>query len=152
MATFTLTYPPGAYSGWHSHPGIVVAVVKSGTVLRQVGCRKETFTVGDSFTEVGTHRVSNPETVDAVLEITQIYPSDAPARRIEQTDPCPVASHTLKSLSGHDGVRRRWLSLRVQLVHYFLRLGGFLLTGLQVRCSGPHFVVLQRGTVQFGHR
>ena len=93
VASFTLTYPPGSYSGWHSHPGIVVAIVKSGTVLRQVGCRRETFTAGEAFTEVGTHRVSNPGTVDAVLEITQIYPKlysdNTETRRFEESDPCP---------------------------------------------------------------
>jgi hypothetical protein len=94
VRTFTLTYPVGSSSGWHSHPGIVVAVVESGTVVRQVGCRRETFTAGDSFTEVAPHRVSNryrrtsqPGAVPAVLSITQLYPKDAPAARVEQDPP-----------------------------------------------------------------
>ena len=93
-AAFTLTYAVGGYSGWHSHPGIVVAVVQSGTVVRQVGCRSETFTAGQAFTEVGTHFVRNahtdpaaPGAVPAVLAITQLYPSSAEARRIEQDPP-----------------------------------------------------------------
>jgi hypothetical protein len=49
VTTFDLTYPPGSFSGWHSHPGIVIVVVKSGTVIRQTGCDAgETFTVGDT--------------------------------------------------------------------------------------------------------
>lgn len=97
VATFELTYPIGPNSGWHSHPGIVIAVVKTGTVTRQVGCRVKKFTAGDSFTEVKPHFVSNfytnAATVDAtaaVLEITQIFPADAPSRRIEESAPaCP---------------------------------------------------------------
>ena len=89
VTAFTLKYPPGSYSGWHSHPGIVVAIVTSGSVDRQTGCKIEHFTEGEAFTEVGTHRVSNSGSVDAVLEITQIYPADAKAGRIDQPDPCP---------------------------------------------------------------
>jgi quercetin dioxygenase-like cupin family protein len=88
VTAFTLVYPPGSYSGWHSHPGIVVAIVTSGSVDRQTGCKIEHFTKGDAFTEVGTHRVSNSGEIDAVLEITQIYPEDAAAGRIDQEDPC----------------------------------------------------------------
>ncbi len=90
VAVFTLTYPPHSYSGWHSHPGIVVAVVESGSVDRQVGCKIQHFSAGQAFTEVGTHRVSNPGTVDAVLQITQIYPASATATRFDQSDPCPA--------------------------------------------------------------
>lgn len=75
VTTFDLTYPPGSFSGWHAHPGIVIAVVKSGSVVRQTGCKSETFIAGESFTEVGSHYVSNPGSVDAVLSITRIYPS-----------------------------------------------------------------------------
>ena len=89
VTAFTLVYPAGSYSGWHSHPGIVVAVVTEGRVDRQTGCKIEHFTQGQAFTEVGTHRVSNSGTERAVLEITQIYPADAPAGRTEQVDPCP---------------------------------------------------------------
>jgi hypothetical protein len=94
VAAFELTYPVGSFSGWHSHPGIVIAVVKVGTVNRQVGCKVKTFTAGESFTEVEPHYVSNYYTdsrqsgaVPAVLEITQIYPADAPARRIDADPP-----------------------------------------------------------------
>ena len=31
VAVFELTYPVGSFSGWHSHPGIVIATVKSGS-------------------------------------------------------------------------------------------------------------------------
>lgn len=78
VTTFDLTYPPGAFSGWHAHPGIVIVVVKEGSVVRQTSCAPgETFTVGDAFTEVGPHYVSNPGTVPAVLSITRIYPASA---------------------------------------------------------------------------
>lgn len=93
VTTFDLTYPPGSYSGWHSHPGIVVAVVRSGAVVRQSGCRAETFTAGEAFTEVGPHHVSNPSrTRDAVLSITRIYPaSGAGTPRLDEPAPvCPT--------------------------------------------------------------
>jgi len=79
---FTLTYAAGVKSGWHVHPGIVLATVEKGTVIQQVGCRSYRRTAGESFTEVAPHQVSNPSTVagaagDAVLRITQIVPADA---------------------------------------------------------------------------
>lgn len=89
VTTFELTYPPGAFSGWHSHPGIVIAVVKSGTVVRQTGCDAgEVFTQGDSFTEVGPHYVSNPGSTPAVLSITRIYPTSMP--QPSDDEPAPV--------------------------------------------------------------
>jgi len=93
VATFDLTYGPLAFSGWHSHPGIVAVVVKSGTVMRTTvdkhgSCVTQTFTPGTSFTETGTHYVRNPSaTVPAVLSITRIYPSDATQSRIDQPAP-----------------------------------------------------------------
>lgn len=92
VTTFDLTYPPGSYSGWHSHPGIVVAVVRSGEVVRQSGCTRERFRAGDAFTEVGAHHVSNPSATEpAVLSITRIYPaSGAATPRIDEPAPtCP---------------------------------------------------------------
>lgn len=92
VTTFDLTYPPGSFSGWHSHPGIVVVVVKSGSVVRQTDCGPgEVFTEEDSFTEVGPHYVSNPGSVPAVLSITRIYPKAAESTpRIDEPAPvCP---------------------------------------------------------------
>ena len=36
VRNFTLTYGPGVNSGWHRHPGLVLATVVSGTVYRSV--------------------------------------------------------------------------------------------------------------------
>lgn len=88
VRTFTLTYPVGSDSGWHSHPGLVIAVVTAGTVERRTACGTDTFTVGDAFVEVGPHRVSNPGAVDAVLSITRIYPTRGESTpRIDEAEP-----------------------------------------------------------------
>lgn len=87
---FELTYQPQGFSGWHEHPGIVIATVKSGQVQRKVDCGPaRTFTVGETFTEVGPHFVNNPSTTTpAVLSITQIVPAaDVNARRIDLPAP-----------------------------------------------------------------
>ena len=65
---FTLTYGVGSSSGWHRHPGIVLATVVSGTVYRSVPCHApERFTAGQAFVEVGPHFVQNLGTTPAVL-------------------------------------------------------------------------------------
>lgn len=92
VSTFDLTYQPGQFSGWHSHPGIVVAVVTSGTVERLTAtkrgtCVTEEFGVGESFTEVGPHLVRNTGDVPAILSITRIYPTSATQGRIDEPEP-----------------------------------------------------------------
>jgi|GEM_PF-1742053 len=102
VTTFELNYPPGSFSGWHKHPGIVIAVVRSGAVWRQVGCTATKFSPGESFTEIAPHYVSNVVTdtnakdANAVLEITQLYPAGTkPADlRVDQPAPrCPYGIH-----------------------------------------------------------
>ncbi|MFS0705023.1 hypothetical protein AB6N23_10925 [Cellulomonas sp. 179-A 9B4 NHS] len=94
MTTFDLTYEGGEYSGWHAHPGIVVAVVTAGSVVRQAPgrhgrCATETFTVGDAFTEVGAHHVANASATEpAVLSITRIHPTSATEGRVDLPAPC----------------------------------------------------------------
>src|SRR5205814_2151242 len=51
FASFTVTYDPGGYSGWHTHPGIVLAVVQSGSVVRTVACESHVYNAGDAFVE-----------------------------------------------------------------------------------------------------
>ena len=95
VRTFTLTYAPGGYSGWHQHPGIVLAVVTSGAVTRRLGCEPaKTFTKGQAFTEVGRHYVANADTrstggTPAVLEITQIAPAGTTGPAFREDLPAP---------------------------------------------------------------
>ncbi len=92
VLTTELVYAPGQESGWHTHPGIVVAVVSEGSVVRQTPdrrgrCVSETFEEGDAFYEVGPHFVSNPDDEPALLRITRIYPSDMPEGRVTLDEP-----------------------------------------------------------------
>jgi quercetin dioxygenase-like cupin family protein len=92
VLTTELVYQPGQESGWHSHPGIVIAVVKEGSVVRQTvdrrgRCVSETFEPGDAFYEVGPHFVSNPAAAPALLRITRIYPADMTTPRFEEDAP-----------------------------------------------------------------
>lgn len=87
IRTFDLGYPAGSHSGRHAHPGLVIAVVEEGTVAGQVGCTIETFTVGDAFTQVGPPFISNPGIEEAVLAITQIYPTGSDPLRVDEPAP-----------------------------------------------------------------
>jgi quercetin dioxygenase-like cupin family protein len=47
-----VTIQPGGHTGWHSHPGKLIAVVKSGTFTRYLAdCTFQTYTQGESFIE-----------------------------------------------------------------------------------------------------
>src|SRR5437588_9425774 len=53
-----VTYAPGGFSGWHSHPGVVLVVVTSGTITRYLpDCTHSDYTVGQSFVELGRDQV-----------------------------------------------------------------------------------------------
>lgn len=91
----TLTFAPGAYTGWHSHPGPVILVLKSGTLTVYDplvnGCAPVTHTAGSAFIEGTTpHYVRNEGTVDAETGLVFFLPTGA-ARRIDETAPanCP---------------------------------------------------------------
>lgn len=90
VATFSVTYDPGGFSGWHTHPGVLIVTVQSGSVVRQVGCDSTTYNPGDVFVESDEQpsgQVSNPsQTVPAVLGVTQIVPKGS-GRRVEADPP-----------------------------------------------------------------
>jgi quercetin dioxygenase-like cupin family protein len=90
VATFSVTYDPLGFSGWHTHPGIVFVVVASGSVVRQVGCTAVTYGAGDSFIESDEQppgQVSNPsDTTPAVLTVMQVVPHGS-SRRAEANPP-----------------------------------------------------------------
>jgi quercetin dioxygenase-like cupin family protein len=79
----TIAVSPGGFSGWHTHPGFVLAVVESGSATLQVGCSITTYTAGQSFYETGTTPVMarNLTQQDYVLRVTYVVPKGAATRR-----------------------------------------------------------------------
>ncbi|MGR8011190.1 cupin domain-containing protein [Streptomyces hypolithicus] len=79
----TITIAPGGSTGWHYHPGQLIAVVQQGTLSRTLeDCSVETTTAGQSFVEpagaghrhVGRNLGSEP----VVLYLTYMLPADSP--------------------------------------------------------------------------
>lgn len=88
-----ITYSPGGFSGWHTHPGFVLAVVKSGAITVTVGCTSHTYRAGQSFYESGTVPIMarNNGTVDAVVLATYVVPLGSPTR-LDVANP-PTCDH-----------------------------------------------------------
>jgi quercetin dioxygenase-like cupin family protein len=95
VAVQTITSPPGGSSGWHSHPGVVLVAVQSGTVtLYDAHCHTTQYGVGQSFVEVGDHAllVRNNTTSKAVLYVTLIVPKSATSLRIDKPQPATCSA------------------------------------------------------------
>jgi quercetin dioxygenase-like cupin family protein len=92
-----ITVDPGGSSGWHSHPGGAIIVVKTGTptVYRAIGsqCQSTTYGPGDAFIEQPgeVDDVVNASAAPYVLYVT--FPRVPPggSARIDEPDPgtCP---------------------------------------------------------------
>ena len=92
-----ITVDPGGSSGWHSHPGGAIIVVKQGTptVYRAIGsqCQSTTYSPGDAFIERPgeVDDVLNEGTAPYILYVT--FPRVPPggSARIDEPDPgtCP---------------------------------------------------------------
>jgi quercetin dioxygenase-like cupin family protein len=88
-----ITVDPGGSSGWHSHPGGAIIVVKQGspTVYRAIGsqCQRTTYSAGDAFIERPgeVDDVLNESTAPYVLYVT--FPRVPPggSARIDESDP-----------------------------------------------------------------
>lgn len=92
------TWPVGAHSGWHTHPGPSLITVISGELTvydaDDPTCTPTVYHASESFTDVGcgdVHLIRNEGTVCAVNMVVQIVPADA-ARRIDADQPanCPT--------------------------------------------------------------
>jgi quercetin dioxygenase-like cupin family protein len=95
VATQTLTYGPGASSGWHSHVGIVLVTVKDGAITRYLSnCLGRTFHQGDVFIEssmLGSLVIRNETNAPTHLAATFVTPHPA-VLRIDQPNPgCGVS-------------------------------------------------------------
>jgi quercetin dioxygenase-like cupin family protein len=100
IAMTQITVNPGGSSGWHSHPGGAVIIVKAGvlTVYRSVGrrCESTTYRAGQAFIERPREvdDVLNAGSTPYVLYVT--FPgvphgTDPADTRIDEPDPgtCP---------------------------------------------------------------
>ena len=84
VATYSVSYDAGGFSGWHTHPGLVLVTVQSGSVIRYIGCSSWTYVAGQSFVESDEQAVgavgNASATEPAVVLATQVTPRGSPRR------------------------------------------------------------------------
>ena len=87
-------YSPGGHTGWHSHPGILLSSVISGSIeWYDSQCVKQVYNPGDSLTEsTEPHYVRNVGSVNAHFMVTYVIAKGQP-RRIDQ--PAPACAGAL---------------------------------------------------------
>ena len=92
VAVANIGIAAGGSSGWHSHPGPVLVVVKSGTITfyraDNPNCAADIYGPGSSFTEQGglVANATNQGTEPVVVVATFLAPPGA-ALRIDQAKP-----------------------------------------------------------------
>ena len=86
IAVSTIAIAPGGHSGWHTHPGPVLVVVKTGEVTFYHGddraCSPTRYPAGTAFVEEGG-RVGiarNEGAVEATTVVTFFVPAGGPTR------------------------------------------------------------------------
>ncbi len=97
VAMAQITVGLGGSSGWHSHPGGAIIVVKTGTltVYRALGsqCQTSTYSAGQAFIERPgeVDQVVNTGTIPYVLFVTFPRVPQGDSARIDEPDPgnCP---------------------------------------------------------------
>jgi len=97
IAMAQITVVPGGVSGWHSHPGGAIIVVKEGTltVHGALGsqCQIATYSAGQAFVERPgeVDQVVNTGTVPYVLFVTFPRVPQGESPRTDEADPgtCP---------------------------------------------------------------
>ena len=87
-----LVIAPGGYSGWHSHPGILIGAVKTGQVdYYDERCRMHTVHAGEVFTDNDkVHAIINTGNVDADMYLTFLVKHGAPRRLEEAAPDCAI--------------------------------------------------------------
>lgn len=97
VAVQTVTLQPGGHSGWHSHPGPLFVVVKSGTVARYDGtsssCASTQVTAGQVFLENPNHvgAIRNEGLTPVELWITYLAPQPSGTNPLRIDQPKPAA-------------------------------------------------------------
>jgi hypothetical protein len=99
VATQIVTFQPGGYSGWHTHPGPVFFTVRTGTLTVYEGddpsCKPTVFFAGMGAVEAATnthiHMVRNETNSVAEALVTYLVPVGANPLRTDLPNPgnCP---------------------------------------------------------------
>jgi quercetin dioxygenase-like cupin family protein len=97
IAMAQITVDPGGSSGWHSHPGGAIVVVKQGTLTtyQSVGsqCEATAYSAGQAFIERPgeVDQVVNTGTIPYVLYVTFPRVPQGVSARTDEPDPgtCP---------------------------------------------------------------
>jgi quercetin dioxygenase-like cupin family protein len=95
VATQVVTFPPGGFSGWHTHPGPVFFTVQTGTLTVYEGndptCQPHIFTAGTGAVEAATndhiHMVRNETNSMATAVVTYMVPVGTTALRTDLPNP-----------------------------------------------------------------
>jgi hypothetical protein len=92
IVTQTVKFAPGAYSGWHSHPGFLVSTELTGTLTKYAtDCSSQSYAPGQSWTETNanTFIVKNETSADASDIVTFIVPGGTPTTglRLDKAQP-----------------------------------------------------------------
>ena len=87
VADQSITLQPGGHTGWHSHPGPALVVIKSGTFTLYEGddpaCRPQVYTPGQAFVDRGgghVHIGRNESSAIVELSVTYLLPVGAGPR------------------------------------------------------------------------
>ena len=97
IATQIVTFQPGGFSGWHTHPGPVFVTVRTGTLTVYEGtdpsCTPFVFPAGTGAVEAGTnshsHMVRNETGSVAEALVTYLVPVGTPQRALRTDLPNP---------------------------------------------------------------
>jgi quercetin dioxygenase-like cupin family protein len=92
LAIARVVLEPGGSTGWHHHPGVGPAAVKSGTVtFYDADCDKTVYTAGEGFFESHDEPmlVRNRGDRKAVFYVAFIIPTSTPPEGLRIDDPQP---------------------------------------------------------------
>jgi quercetin dioxygenase-like cupin family protein len=92
LAIARVVIEPGGSTGWHHHPGVGPAAVKSGAVtFYDEDCEKTVYRAGEGFLESHDEPmlVRNKGNVKAVFYVAFIIPTDTPPEGLRIDDPRP---------------------------------------------------------------
>lgn len=97
VATQVVTFQPGGFSGWHTHPGPVFFTVRTGTLTVYEGddpsCTPLVFPAGTGAVEAGTnthiHMVRNETGSVAEALVTYLVPVGTPQSALRTDRPNP---------------------------------------------------------------